>query len=381
MSVWPFIPQREFSESLEWLTEVLSSKSSEQRISLRDVPRHNLSFEYLLDNGQYSRARALATASSLEQHQVPLWQYVERLGVLPPGQAALPVDAAHAEYLAGGQAVVWGDDDAFEVVDVLSTTSSSINLAAPTVGDYANAYVCPLRNFWMSQALEGARGASDLAKVRAYFQSTSTYALPAASPAYPVYRTFDVMDDRNVLLGDVTDKLVRDVEWVDSSFGAMEPDATLSYMTSGTQMSWDTLDRAAQWRLRCWLYARRGRQVGFWLPTWNRDLRVAADILSADTALTVADYGYRNAYLTRDVMLTSTSGAVHYLRVVGGEAAAPGLETLHLSAATGFALPAAQVESVCFLDFARLDADRVEFHHRAARGASVSVPIALVPSP
>lgn len=381
MKTWPFIPQREFTEALEWYTDILQSKAGEQRVALRSLPRQSLDFSLLLEQGQLSKAQALVAEVGVGELYVPLWGYVERLGALSSGQVSLPADTNSAEYVAGGRAVVWQSDSLFEEVELTGAAGGVLTLASPTTFTYSDAYLCPLRTFRFSQALDVARGASDYARVRVAFASTDTHALPTALPAFESYLGHDVLTDRPVILGDVRDRLARDAELIDAGTGRVAAYSVLNYMTSDTVMGWSTLDRAELWRLRCWLYSRRGRQVGFWMPTWNRDLELTRDVEPTSTTITIRSIGFSSAYSVRDIMVRSTSGDRHFLRVIGGSAGLSGTEVLQLSGPAGFTLSAAQVELVSFMDFARLDADRVEIRHKAARGATVLAPITRIPPP
>jgi len=380
MRVWPFIPQREFNEVLEWKTDILQGKGAEQRLSLRGLPRQRLGFAHLLDVRQANAARALVTEAGHETMLVPLWMYIRRLGALAPGVTVVPVDTDNEEYVTGGQAVIWEDEWTFEVVGIALADGGEITLSSATIGLYQDAYVCPLREFRLSQGVDLPRGTDPWSKAQAYFESTGTVAL-AAPEAAASYLGHDVLESRPVILGDMSDRLVREVETVDSSLGLVVVHPTLNYLNSTSQMGWDTLSREELSELRRWLYSRRGKQVGFWMPSWEPDLILVSNIDPLTTELTVQEIGYATAYTVRDIEVVSTAGAVHRLRVLSGSASIGGTEVLTLGAPAGFTLLASEVERISFMDFARLDTDRVEIRHRAARGASVLVPIAKVPAP
>lgn len=381
MRLWPFIPQREFREVLEWNTDILQSKNSEQRLALRTLPRQRLGFQHLLDPRQFSTAKALVAEAGHEVMHVPLWMYIRRLGSIASGLSSLPADTDNEEYVAGGKAVVWEDEWTYEIVDVTAASGGVLTLGAPTTGTYSDAYLCPLREFRMAQAMDASRGASDIQRTQVYFQSTDTVALgnPAASATYLGH---DVLEERPTILGDMNDRLVRDVKVVDSSLGLIDVQPTLNYLDSTSQMGWDTLSRVELAELRRWLYSRRGKQVGFWMPTWNNDLTLLSDIAAGSLTINVRSIGYSSAFGVRDIEIRPFSGTVRRLRITGGSPGAePGTETLLLGEAAGFILAANDVESVSFLDFSRLDADRIEIRHRSAQGASILVPIAKVPAP
>lgn len=388
MQFWPFIPQIEVTETLEWLTDILPTKTGEQRICLRQAPRQGLQFRHFWSPQQFSKAQALAAGSWGGEIRVPLWQYNVEAGVVPAGATALTFDTTTGEYATDSLIVVWDSDDKWEVAVTEGVTSDGAILSAPLTNSYTRAVVAPVKAFWFNQAMDANRGATEVVRAAVYFLGTDASPLPGGMVnPYPQVAGHDVLTDQPALIGTIQDRLARQVEWVDPGLGIRHAVAVRDYMDSSFQMGWDLLTREDLWRLRHWLYSRRGRQVGFWLPTWNEDLVLANSITSSSaTQIVVKATGagmpeWATMYPGRRVRFRLTNGSVYYRQIQSVITGLAGTEQINLVGTIGFTATPSQILGIDFLDFARLDADRVEIKHRAAKGASLLVPVKRIPAP
>ncbi|HLP67718.1 MAG TPA: hypothetical protein VK181_09380, partial [Rhizobium sp.] len=132
--------------------------------------------------------------------------------------------------------------------------------------------------------------------------------------------------------------------------------------------NWKAKGRQEHAALRETLYRMAGRRKAVWMPTFNEDLKLTADLGPSGTSLYIEKIGYK--YIgsvqpiegKRDVMLRDDSGAVHCVRVNSlGPDPAPNQERLILSGASGFTASAGRTGS--FMSTVRLDQDVVEITH------------------
>lgn len=379
--IWPFVPQREFTETLEWVTDVISCRGSEQRIGVRPLPRLGLSYDALLDHQQASFARTLARTASLGEFIVPMWGEATRLGPLAQGLTSLALDTTWAQYAAGRQAIIFDEFDRVEVVQVGSVEPDRLTLSAETVKSMVNAYVMPCCTMRPAQEFEFMRAsAEDLQRVKASFYATDVMDVSGSMGATS-YRSHPVLTVPPMATGSLGERVLHESDTVDNGTGPVSVFRQLNYVTSKVYMAWDCLTVQELWELRRWLYAAAGRRVGFWRPTWGHDLQLLNTVAPADLTMTVAAVGFTGRMTDRDVAVMLTSGDVLYRRVTHAEAGLAGTEVLHLETSLGASVAPAAVDRISFLNFARLDADRVEIRHRVARGSSVQVPITEVPQP
>jgi hypothetical protein len=371
VDLWPYVPQIAFNESMEWLTDVIRAKSAEQRIALREAPRHGYAHEYVMDFDQFSRARSFARARTYQEILLPLWAERTYVGAVAFGATSVVLDTAYAHYAVDGQFVVWQAEDVYEVRQATVVDPGQIDFATPLERAYTSAYVMPVRTAAFSGGLDVTRSAMDCVRASGRFVATDAEDLASLAPTLPQYRGHDVLLDRPVLLGAMRETHLRDTQIIDNSTGVVWRGDEFSYPTGTSNLAWQTHTREQLWDLRSWLHTRRGKWKGFWAPTYNADLTLALDIASANTTIRVNTVGYIPFGGPRDIVITLNSGTRHYFQLTGAAADGPGnTEVLTLTGAAGVNIAVADVASISFLIFSRLDADRVEIRHGNVQGST-----------
>lgn len=382
--MWPFVPQRGFTESLEWSTDVMRNKGQEQRLSLRSVPRQGHEYVHLLDEQQLARANTFTRALRHEQVLVPSWEWSTYVGTVASGADAIAFSTAYAPFRVGDKVAVWQEHDHFEVKTVEALSSSGIGFESdPISRPFSHALVMPVRASYFDQDPEVTRGTNPLSQLQARFITTEYVPLAglAASPGYPTYRGHEVVTDRTVLLSSLTERSVREASSFDNETGLLWLGADYTYPINTSSIAWAADDRQALWNLRCWLDRRRGRWSGFWKPSWNLDFVLASTVASDAVTMLVRDVGFRVGPGTGDIMVEMIDGSRIFRQITGVEAGPAGTERLTLATSPGTALTLSNVAAISLMSFMRLDADRVEIKHRAARGADVAIVVSEAPLP
>ena len=378
--VWPFVPGFPLTEILGWRSDLLRAKSAEQRIATRAQPRQLFRIESLYDQQQFSRAQSMAKALTADTLMLPNWADLIEYGAISAAVDTLTFDTTTSDYTDGGQLIVWQSDTVFEVATIDMLEDASITLSAGLGASYTKAYVMPLLSVRFVQPLTVSRAVVPYAEGQCQFVATTTTDLGDAS-AYATYRSHPVMTDTRMLAGDLSERFVRESESIDNGTGLIGQIADFDYPIHTSQMSWHIQSRAELWALRQWLHYCRGRQRGFWLPSYNKDLQVTADITSGGSTITVQSVGYPDFETVRDIMIEDTSGNRYYRRINSGVAGGGNTEVLTLSAAAGINLTVAQVRRISYLTYMRNNADRIEIQHYAPGKATVSVPVMEAPAP
>lgn len=380
MQVWPFIPGQEVNEALEWRTDVIRARGTEQRIALRTAPRQSFEFSHPLTQRQYARARALIYGVGLGELLLPVWPERTRLSV-SAGATSIAFDTAGCDYRDGGSVVLWANDEQHEAVTIDAVSPGGLTLAAPVAQDYASALVMPARLATAPEGLSAARGHGDDIRARLSFLVVGDSIDLGADPGYAQYRGHAVMTDPSIIAGALDEAVLREFESLDNEAGVIFRDRTTRQPTQRFSLAWHVFTRAALWDLRRWLHSRRGKQKGFWLPTWAQDFSPTLPIDAADTTITVRAMGYPALYGVRDVMIRTVAGATYYRRILSAAAGGSGTEVLTIDSALGADVPVNAIARMSLLHFVRHAADRVEILHAAAAGAAVSIPCEEVPEP
>lgn len=381
VTIWAFEPERIWDEELEWKTDIISTRLAEQRIALRTAPRQKFNYRYSVDPQRFMKIKAINTLWSHRVYGVPVWEQGRYVGALSAAAPSIAIDTDYADYREGGLLIVWDDDENFEAIEIDTINPTSIVLALPLEGSYTNAFVAPLR---LCRTLDGAsysRASNEEIIVGMGFLAGDNLDIGDEGD-YDTYLSVPVMTDRTVVVEDINERIIRGVDVIDNGQGAIEVDTQKDYVDFRQMVSLSGRTRDRKWSLRQWLHARRGKQRSFWLPSWNRDLIVAADIGSAATAMTVEYIGY-GLYLSdlgsKYIMLVKTDGSVFYNTITSGADNGDGTETLVLSTAFGENIDADDVDFVSFLSHVRLDSDRVILQHGDAGRINFAVPVTEVP--
>ncbi|AME18052.1 virion structural protein [Pseudomonas phage AAT-1] len=376
--VWPFVPQTEHRETLEWFTDILPSFGAEQRIALRTAPRQSFNHEFQLDEYQYSRAKAIATQWAHRVYGLPVWSELTRLGPVPMGTTELMFDTSNADYRSDDIVIVWESDEHFVAAECTDVLADRVVLKLPLEQSYQNAYVAPLRFARTFEGMQFRRRAHDVVTASATFQVTANKDL-GASVGLPQYRGKDVLTDRTILVGDLVERISRSIDEFDNGSGPIAVDIKNGWVNYARAITFDTLDRAARWSARKWVHSRRGRQKAFWLPSWNPDLVILDDVGPTGASLTVRPIGYPLYYGIKDVMIELNDGTRIFSRVLGAAVDVNGNEELSLEAPVGTGFAAADVALACFMSHVRFNSDRVEISHSYAGRATASVPVTETP--
>lgn len=376
--IWPFIPQTRHTEVLEWKTDLLPSFNKEQRLALRAAPRQAFTFEFQLDPYQFSRAKAIATQWAHRVYGIPVWSELTRVGALAAGMTYIPVDTSYADYRDDDLVVLWESDEKFVAVETTTIAAGQINLKLPLEISFTDAYVAPVRFARTPSGMAFDRNAHDITEAKVTFTVTQNADL-GAGVGYPQYRGKDVLTDLPVIVGSMTERISRAIDEFDNGSGPVGVDIRNNWVQGRKAITFDTLTRQERWAARQWLHNRRGKQVGFWLPSWTPDLVLVESSPSGSGAIVVRPIGYPLYYGAKDIMIRKTTGEDLFMRVLGGSTDVNGNEQLSLEAPLVAELLMAEVEFISFISHVRLDTDRITLTHSNAGRATINVPIMETP--
>lgn len=377
--LWPFIPETGHDETMEWKTDILSSYKNEQRLALRTAPRQSFRHAFLLDPDQFSRAKAISTQWAHRVYGIAAWAEVSLLeGGLTAGATFIPFNTAFADYRNDDLVLLWASDKRLIALEITTVEPGGVHLKLPLEEDWPECFIAPLRFARTLSGVEYSRSHNEYTVASALFDVTQNTDLGTDS-GFPSYRGKPVMTDRSAIVGDLRERIARTVDVFDNGSGPVQVDTQTDWVRNLQTLSFIKQTRQDIWNLRRWIHARRGRQRGFWLPSWNRDLVILEDAGPTASALTVLPIGYPLYYSIKDIMIQLRNGTRLFVRATSGATNPDGNEVLALAAQVGTGFAAADVEFACFMTHCRFDSDRVTFRHGEAGRVTVSIPIAETP--
>jgi len=376
--VWPWMPQMEYLETLEWSTDVIQAFAGEQRMALRMAPRQSFDHRYYLAPRDLARAQAITGGWSHRLYGLPLFGEARSVGALAGGLTQILLDTAHADYRAGGLACVWASPEQFEAVEIDAVLADRITLRRPLLGSYEAARVAPLRLARTLRGVEFPRvdGRNSFAEAR---WSVADNADLSADGALDTYRGADVLPLCRVMVSPIADHIARSVDVFDNGSGPIEVDVQTGYVSRTSLATFHADTRAERWALRQFLDRIKGRRGVFWVTSSNADMQIAAPLSAVGNTLRIEPIGYPLYYGVSDICVVLNDGTRLYRRVTSG-ITVDGLENLALESPPGVNLDAGNVRRISFMRLCRFDADTIEIHHPARDMARAAVACREVPA-
>lgn len=370
--VWPFMPQTNVSERLQWSTNVLGSFDKEQRVSLRIAPRQSFEYEFVCDPQQFSRMKTTAAEWSHRLYGVPIWYEAVTSASVSAGTSVLNVNTQYSDFVVGGLLLVWSSDTLNEVAEIVAKTSSTITLKRPLQNGYTTPLVAPVQLGFTPNGVKFSRTASQMTTAKAVFELTgNTQVSLTFSPT--TYKGYYVVTDRILMFGSVEESIARDLDIVDSVTGTIELDTTSNKVRRRGTVTAFARTAADRWKTRSWFHYLRGKQKAFWLSTWNNDMELSTLMSNTSYSMEIKNIGFTLFVGTGDVVVRMKSGSVYYNRVLGSEVLSDGTERLAMENLFPINLDPSAVESISFLHLVRLDSDDIEFSYTSG-AMEVSLP-------
>lgn len=374
--VWPFVPQRAFSERLEWKTDVIRSRSAEQRISIRNVPRTKIEHDYHFLDGEAEAARNILSTVATNEFLFPLWSDGQEVGALSVAQQNITIDTTQSRYKVGSFAFIIGGDGNYEVIEILSVAAGTLGLVNPYLAnEYSNALVCPCLSGHFDGPLRIKKPAATYIQAEATLLSADDLLLTGANP-YPSHGAKFVMSDRPLVFG--SDTHVREAVVFPNFAGPMFKSPSFTFTGSTTVAAWVFHTPAEVWNFRLWLYFAQGKLVSFYMPLWTRDFVPVLPIGVTDTKITVERNPIADDNYLGPITVVS-NGVQYYKNVLSLTHISPTQTELNLDEQFGTALTVASIELICRMPLMRFNSDAFEFGYQA--GGSVTMRAALIEVP
>lgn len=357
-------------EKISYLTDVLVAYSdNEQRRALRQIPRRGLHYR-----ASAFTARNSAGMESLVwgwQHQpygVPWWPDATPLvSGIAAGSFSIPCNTADRQFAAGGIATIWKDEYTFEALTIDQVFADHITITSPTQLNWSAGpaslvmpvFLARLKNQVQVDRLWSAGDSMDLE-----FAGEAQQPAPAPTISLPSFKGFDVLEMMPNWVSGLTRVYNRSVVLLDPKVGPISAIDKGGTAIVDQSFPWWIQDHAAATKFRAFLIARFGQLRPFWIPTWDQDLVLHADLGATDGGLTIESEFYTRflfpSVARRFVAFIPTDGSGNvYRKITGSTDNGDGTETLVLESTTGKLFPKNQTQ-VSFLTLVRLASDDVE---------------------
>lgn len=371
--LWRWIPDGEYKENLEFYTHILKTRSSEQRIAMREAPRQSFDLSFTKRDHEFTEIKIAAKEWVARLWGCPVWREQSTVSAAATA-TAINFDTTSADYRDGGLVMLWETPDKAAAVEIDTVRVDGIDLSLPLSDDWTNALVMPLRLARIKGGVDISRKGAGITNLSASFHVTDNVNL--SESAYIQYLGYDVFTDEQVVQGGLSERISVPIQEFDNGSGPVVVETLQDFTDFSKSIGRLIADKAGLWTFRKWLHSRMGKQKAFWLPSWNKDFVVVADITALAVLIAVQDVD-ASLYVSVpfDIMLKTTDGNIQYRRV-SNISRVDGIEYLTIDSAVG-AITTAEVDICCLMALCRLNADKIELNHDTH--TKTTIPVIEVP--
>ncbi len=376
-ALWLYTPLTGMQVDRAWLTDVIQTKTGEQRLALRPAARREYELSHLFTPAQYSAA--IEQVRAADDYLIPDWASIARVESVVAGDDVTVQIDPDAYDLRPGQAVLLKSETSYEQVEIVSVNDDSVTLTH-VESDWLDVRLMMLLPAVTQSGLSVTRLTNRWTRASINLSIQEFSALP--SETYPQYRGQDVLEDCPKLQDGLSESIGWPIDIVDSELTHITALRNRAYPTSTYTMRWLVRSGREYMRLLRWLDSRRGRWKAFWFSSRGHDFTLSQDIDAADMQIRIAAIeGVKSLPSTFDIEMVTLSGDVFWRQVVSWIADGSGRFWLTLESAFGAPISIAQVQRISRFRCVRQDADDITLTHNAPGIIAGDVPLIEVPVP
>lgn len=370
---WPFEPNwsSTMTETLEWLTDVMASPSgSEQRRTLRYLPRQTFEYTLAASGEERSLLDNLLVTYGAQRWYMPLWHDVNLIEQdYDAGATFLQCASASTSRLQPGSIGLLMGESPYDVelIEIQSVSLTGVTLVSPTAHVWPQGTrLLPAKVARLTDQPRLSKRSDRVVTSDVRFQVLEAPHDPGAPSLTESYRGFFVMssapDDRAPLDHSIERTLVE----LDNQTAAPIWQDTAGRPFTYEQFAWVIKGRDELQDFEALIQLLRGRAIPLWIPTFMEDFRLSASIAGTDNTILVERCGFTQSggprWDRQDIMIETISGHL-YRRILDAAVDSSGREVLLLDAAIAGALTPDQVVRISFMTLMRQNQDSISIEH------------------
>ena len=379
----------DFTESLEWKTEILRSfDGSEQRRALRVTPRRSMAYMVSLLKHDSQVFRNLMWGWQNRTFAIPVWSDRQTLRVSQSANdTVLQVDPTNYSFAAGKLLMLFKDSGDCETGEILSLGTNTITLVRGLQKAWPKGTrVYPVILGHLPDQVQVQPRVSSVIEALVSFDTSPD----VVDPYLPDAAAATIYDGLEVIT--VQPNWINPVD-VSNEFIGLKLDFVTGVprwktreliQRLGRQYSWLFQDRVTIRKFREFLRRRRGMAKTFWAPSWTDDFDVISPLAFNATNLEVKENQFRKMVgdnIHRDrIMIRTKDGSTYYRRILSVTPALDSINTtLNLDSSLGKTYVPSDFKTIHMLDRCRLATDKVDMIWKSDKVAQVSTTFMTVP--
>jgi len=290
--VFSFAPQVDIKETLESLTDIIVAKNgSEQRISVRPVPRQGFVYNIpLKTEKEQSRFAALMHGWQKLYFGLPIWiEKTLHTADITATDETITVDTTYSDYRDESLAIIWQSLTSYEVVEIDTVEDAVLNLASPIVNNFTGTkFIMPLRIAQVNSTAQLSNPSANFATVQINFTEKDNVLLTGFS-AEQTYLDLPVLmvGSKHLNGSPKASSIDSDSFEHDYSIGDFDYISDSDFNLNAQRWGFVNETKQQMWEFKLFLHSLNGRQGAMWVPTYKKDLVQSATIGSSDTEISV----------------------------------------------------------------------------------------------
>lgn len=378
----PFAPNWSsgVEETLSFRSTVTRSwDGTEQRRSLRAIPRRRMGYTALLRGRETQVLDNLLYGWQGRLFAVPLWaEPATLLAGAAAGDTVLTFNSTNRTFAAGNLLALWRDSTLSEVREITSIVGNTVTLRSPLTNAWpAGSRAYPTMVSALADEVQTRRLTDSVVEVSLTFDgepSTNIYPVSKGSAA-ATYKSEELYVDYVNWVDGIEMSWASDRLTIDRGTGQFRGVQRSGFSTPTKGHNWTLRNHAGVFQFRQWLQRREGRAQPFYCPTGFVDFTMVADGGLNDNAIDVAGNGYdlfsNAASSRRDIAIQLKNGTTICRRITAANPNVDGTIRLQLDGVLGVSFALSDVKRVSLLGFYRLAADDVTIRWLAEGVAQV----------
>lgn len=362
-----------YLEKVEWSTDIITAyDGSEQRISVHDGADVTLTMTVFQQGRRAHLMDSFLWGWQDKIYTLPLWHRATALStVAAAGETTVFCSTADVGLRVDTVIMLWLQDNRYEVQEIAEVHADRVVVKRPLVYSWprgTSAMACrPAR---LPAEVQTTWTHGDLASFQLSFIYTELEDPDLVADWGGYYRNYSVLLQQPNWVQPVTEKTTREMDVLETDTKArfVRVKNTGPYIVRN--FAWFLNSKEKVRRFRGWMYARRGRAVPFWAPSWKADFKLKKRVAASEQQLTVENVGFQALYQQKqgksDIAIFLRNGTILYRRITSSATGiTPETEVLILDSAINFNIEMIDVLMICFLSLYRLDGDSAELDWRS----------------
>jgi len=358
-------------EKLSWKTDVLvASDRTEQRMSLRVLPRREYDIELLEFNDYRETVETQLAARKVEYFLIPTWHDINTLTQpVSTGTTIINVDfdPGELDFFQEGYVVLFKDKDTYDVRRVFGWTINSITVTFPIDNDYGvGDYIAPCRYYKIMKPVKEDKPTDSASVFRFTAHSINEnfrrqyYLFESYNNAY----IFPLMD--NINYKDVGVDITHKWTILDNNTNivplvvkdAEEP----LYKRKVKVQCWT---RELTNKMLQFLFTIKGRWKPFWVANPSTSLELTSTTIQGDIVLYVKNINYfislDGCHSRSHIRIIYKDGTIEHRRVSDSfvNPLAPAVEELTIDSPLPVDTGPHNVAAIQWLEYVRMDSDEI----------------------